>query len=112
MESQTISIENEMTYTNVRFRTGPLPEEFIATLAEHTHTTILEIREMFSSCILCERSATIAAVWLDRNSWLQKSRTGKMRIMLYGLCRSCSDIADAIEQAEAIAIKDFTQSVH
>ena len=101
-----------MTYTNVRFRAGPFPDDFIAALAEHGHTTIREIRDMFSACILCERSATIAAVGLDRNSWLHKSRTGKIRIMLYGLCRSCSGIADAIEQAEAIAIKDFTQSVH
>jgi len=101
-----------MTYTNVRFRAGPLPEDFIAALAEHGHTTIREIRDMFSACILCERTATIAAVGLDTKSWLRKSKTGKIRMMLYGLCRPCSDIPDAIERAEAIAIKDFTKSVH
>ena len=101
-----------MTYTNVRFRAGPLPEDFIAALAEHGHTTIREIRDMFSACILCERTATITAVGLDTKSWLRKSKTGKIRMMLYGLCRPCSDIPDAIAKAEAIAIKDFTESVH
>ena len=101
-----------MIYTNVRFRAGPLPEEFVTALAKHGHTTVRKIHGMFSACILCERKATIAAVSLDTKSWLRKSKTGKIRMMLYGLCRPCSDIPDAIERAEAIAIKDFTESVH
>ena len=101
-----------MTYTNVRFRDGPLPEDFIAALAEQGHTTIREIRDMFSACILCERTATIAAVGLDTTSWLRKSKTGKIRMMLYGLCRPCSDVPDAIERAEAAAIMESDKTVH
>jgi hypothetical protein len=70
------------TYTNVRFRAGPLPEEFMAALAEHGHTKVSKICDMFSACILCERTATIAAVSLDTRSWLRKSKTGKVRMML------------------------------
>jgi len=106
------SAEDEMMYTNMRSRTGPLPEEFIAALAEHGHTTVRKIRDMFSACILCERAATIATVRLDRESWLRKSKTGKIRMMLYGLCRPCSDIPDGIERAEAAAIMESDKTVH
>ncbi len=98
-----------MIYTNVRFRAGPLPEEFVTALAKHSHTTV---RNMFSACILCERKATIAAVSLDTKSWLRKSKTGKIRMMLYGLCRPCSDVPDAIERAEAAAIMESDKTVH
>jgi hypothetical protein len=47
-----------MTSSNVPFRAGPLLEEFIAVLAEHGHTTVKELHEMFSSCILCLDYAT------------------------------------------------------
>ena len=101
-----------MIYTNVRFRAGPLPGDFILALAEHGHTTVNKIRDMFSACILCERTATIAAVSLDRESWLRKSKTGKIRMTIYGLCRPCSDIPDAIERDDAAAIMDSDKTVH
>jgi hypothetical protein len=101
-----------MIYTNVRFRAGPLPEEFVTARAKHSNTTASKICDMFSACILCERTATIAAVSLDRESWLRKSKTGKIRVMLYGLCRPCSGIPDAIERAEAAAIMESDQTVH
>ena len=101
-----------MIYTNVRFRAGPLPDDFILALAEHGHTTVNKIRDMFSACILCERKATIAAVSLDRESWLHKSKTGKIRMMLYGLCRPCCDIPDAIERADAAAIMESDKTAH
>jgi hypothetical protein len=101
-----------MKYTNVRFRAGPLPKEFIAALAEHGHTTVSKICDMFSACILCERKATIAAVSLDRESWRHESKGGKIRMMLYGLCRPCCDIPDAIERADAAAIMDSDKTVH
>jgi hypothetical protein len=101
-----------MIYTNVRFRAGPLPKEFIAALAEHGHTTVSKICDMFSACILCKRTATIAAVSLDRESWLRKSKTGKIRMTIYGLCRPCSDIPDAIERADATSIIDSDKTVH
>ena len=96
----------------MRFRAGPLPEDFILALAEHGHITIKEISDMFSACILCERTATIAAVSLDRESWLRKSKTGKIRMTIYGLCRPCSDIPHAIERAEAAAIMESDKTVH
>lgn len=101
-----------MGYRNVGFRAGTLPKDFILGLAKHGHTTIREIQDMFSRCILCERTATIAAVSLDTESWHRKSKTGKLGMMLYGLCKPCSDIPDAIERAEAIAINDSNQFVH
>jgi len=101
-----------MIYTNVRFRAGPLPEDFILALAEHGHITIKEISDMFSACILCERTATIAAVSLDRESWLRKSKTGKIRMMIYGLCTACADIPNAIERADAAAIMESDKTVH
>ena len=101
-----------MIYTNVRFRAGPLPEEFVTALAKHSHTTVRKIHDMFSACILCERKATIAAVRLERDSWLRKSKTGKIRVTIYGLCRPCSDIPDAIEKAEAAAIMESDKTVH
>ena len=101
-----------MTYKKVRFRAGPLPEDFILALAEHGHTTVSKICDMFFACILCERKATIAAVSLDRESWLRKSKTGKIRMTIYGLCRPCSDIPDAIERAEAAAIMESDKTVH
>jgi hypothetical protein len=101
-----------MTYEKVRFPAGQLPEDFILALAEHGHTTVSKICDMFSACILCKRTATIAAISLDRDSWLRKSKTGKIRMMLYGLCRPCSDIPDAIERAEAAAIMGSDKIVH
>ena len=43
-------------------------EEFIAVLAGHGHTTVKEIQEMFSVCILCREMATVAAVGSDRDA--------------------------------------------
>jgi hypothetical protein len=57
-----------MTPTNVRFRAGPLLEEFVAVLAQHGHTTTKEIHEMFSVCILRRYMTTVAAVGLDRDA--------------------------------------------
>ena len=96
----------------MRFRAGPLPEEFVTALAKHSHTTVRKIHDMFSACILCERKATIAAVRLERDSWLRKSKTGKIRVTIYGLCRPCSDIPNAIEKAEAAAIMESDKTVH
>src|SRR6266850_7103024 len=92
------SAEDEMMYTNMRSRTGPLPEEFIAALAEHGHTTVRKIRDMFSACILCEQTGTIAAVGLSKESWLGKLTTGKLEFLLYGLCKPCSDMPDVVER--------------
>ncbi len=101
-----------MIYTNVRFRAGPLPEEFIAALAEHGHTTVRKIRDMFTACILCEQTGTIAAVGLSKESWLGKSKTGKLEFLLYGLCKSCSDTPNAVERSKAAAIMESNKTVH
>jgi hypothetical protein len=92
----------QMTNTNVRFRAGPLPEEFIAVLAEHGHTTVKEIHEMFSSCILCQDIATVAAVGLDRDAWFGGSQPESLEFLLYGLCARCSALPDLKERTEAI----------
>jgi hypothetical protein len=67
----------------VRFRAGPLPEEFINALAKHGHMTVRKIRDMFSACIVYEQTGTIVAVGLSKESWLGKSTTGKLEILLY-----------------------------
>ena len=76
-----------MTNTNVRFRVGPLLEEFIAVLAEHGHTTVKEIHEMFA--IRCQNIATVAAVGLDRDAWFGQSQPQRLEFLLYGLCGPC-----------------------
>jgi len=91
-----------MTNTNVRLRAGRLLEEFIAVLAQHGHTTAKEIHEMFSSCILCQDVATVAAVGLDRDAWLGESQPESLEFLLYGLCASCSALPDVKERTEAI----------
>ena len=87
-----------MPTSNVRFRAGSLREDFIAVLAEYSHTTVREIHEMFAKCIICEHAATIAAVGLDRDSWFGKSKTGKLEFLLFGLCAGCSALPDVKER--------------
>jgi hypothetical protein len=94
-----------MTNTNVRFRAGPLLEEFIAVLAEHGHTTVKEIHEMFSVCILCREMATVAAVGLDRDAWFGQSQPEGLQFLLYGLCAPCSALPDVKEKTEAIIFR-------
>ena len=84
-------------------RAGPLPDAFIAVLAEYGHTTAQEIHEMFASCILCQRDAEFMVVGLDRHSWFGKSKTGKLKFLLYGLCDLCAALPDIIARAEAVA---------
>jgi hypothetical protein len=91
-----------MTTTNARIRAGPLLEEFIAVLARHGHTTAKEIHEMFAICILCRRTATVAAVGLDRDAWFSKSKPEKLEFVLYGLCAPCCALPDLKERTEAI----------
>ncbi len=55
-----------MGYRNVGFRAGALLKDLILGLAKHGHTTIREIQDMFSRCILSERTATVATVGLDK----------------------------------------------
>jgi hypothetical protein len=92
-----------MGYRNVGFRAGTLPKDLILGLAKHGYTTIREIQDMFSRCILCERTATIAAVGLDKESWLGETKTGKLEFLLYGLCDTCSHMPDAVERSKAVA---------
>ncbi len=94
-----------MTYTNVRFRAGLPPEDFISVLAVHGHTTAKEIRGMFATCILCGRASTVAVVGLEHDSWSGKSKTGKLEFLLYGLCAPCSALPDVRERTEAVIFK-------
>ena len=91
-----------MTNTNVRFRAGPLLEEFVAVLAEHGHTTVKEIHEMFATCILCREMATVAAVGLDCDAWFGQSQPERLEFLLYGLCAPCSALPDVKEKTEAV----------
>jgi hypothetical protein len=90
-----------MTNINVRFRAGPLLEQFIAALAQNSHTTAKEIHEMFSICAFCQHTATVAAVGLDRGAWFGKSRSEKLEFVLYGLCAHCCALPDVKERTEA-----------
>jgi hypothetical protein len=94
-----------MTNTRVRFRAGPLLEEFIAVLAEHGHTTVTEIHEMFSVCILCREMATVAAVGLDRDPCFGQSQPERLQFLLYGLCAPCSALPDVKEKTAAIIFR-------
>ena len=92
----------QMTNSSVRFRAGPLLEEFIGVLAQHCHTTAKEIHEMFSSCILCQDVATVAALGLDRDAWFAESQPESLEFLLYGLCARCSALPHLKERTEAI----------
>jgi hypothetical protein len=94
-----------MTNSNIRFRAGPLLEEFIATLAKHGHTTVSEIHEMFSYCILCHDLATVAALGLDRDVWFAESEPETLEFLLYGLCARCSALPDVKERTEAVIFR-------
>src|SRR5713101_3953651 len=96
-----------MTYTNVRFRAGLPPEDFISVLAVHGHMTAKEIRGMFATCILCGRASTVAVVGLEHDSWLRKSKTRKLEFLLYGLCAPCSASPDVRERTEAVILKSM-----
>jgi hypothetical protein len=92
----------QMTNSGVRFRAGPLLEEFIGVLAQHCQITAKEIHEMFSSCILCQDAATVAALGLDRDAWFAESQPESLEFLLYGLCARCSALPDLKERTEAI----------
>src|ERR1700747_2170190 len=94
-----------MTYTNVRFRAGLPPEDFVSVLAVCGHTTAKEIRRMFATCILCERTSTVAVVGLEHSSWSRKSKTGKLEFLLYGLCAPCAAFPDLKERTGAVIFK-------
>jgi hypothetical protein len=94
-----------MTEPIIRFRAAPLLEEFIAMLAEHGHTTVREIHEMFSLCILCHDLATVAAVGLDRKAWFAESEAETLEFLLYGLCARCCALPDVKERTEAVIFR-------
>ena len=86
----------------------PLPEYFVTMLAEHAHVATREIEDMVSKCILCSRDSAVSVVGIDSKLWRHKSKSGKLAIVLCGLCKLCSDLPDAVEKAEAVAIKEST----
>ena len=88
------------------------PEDFIALLAQKGHTTVQEIYATFATCILCRCNAIVAVIGLDRHSWFRKSKSGKLRIMIYGLCESCFALPDAIEKAQAIVTRPLSKFLH
>jgi len=96
---------SEQLKYDFRGTSGPLPEDFLATLAEHDHVATREIEDMVSKCILCGRNSAVSVVGIDGKLWQHKSKSGKLAIMLCGLCEPCSDLPDAVEKAKASAIK-------
>lgn len=73
-----------------------LTEEFVSILAEHSHSTLTEIYEMFSGCALCHQDAVFPVVVLEGESWFADSDSGKLRLALYGLCDVCAALPDII----------------
>jgi len=83
----------------------PLPEDLVRTLAEHARVAIREIQDMVAKCILCKQEATVSVVGINENIWQGKSKSGKLPVVLYGLCKPCSDQPKAVEKAKAAAIE-------
>lgn len=90
-----------MKNKNVRFRSGPLPEDFVQILAKFGHTTVSTIKEMVASCILCEQDAALPVLGIDQN-W---RGIGTFKMVLSGLCESCSTLPDARTKV-AIALNE------
>jgi hypothetical protein len=90
-----------MNNKNVRFRAGPLPEDFIQVLAKFGHTTVSKIKQMVANCILCEQDAAFAVLGIDQN-W---RGVGTFKFILSGLCESCSLLPDRLAKV-AIALND------
>lgn len=88
------------------------PDEFISILARNGHTTVEEIHQMFAVCILCKSTATVAVVSVDRHTWFRRSKFGKLRVMIYGLCDACFALPDAAEKAKAVVAAPFSKFVH
>lgn len=80
-----------MNNENVRFCSGPLLEDFVQMLAKFGHTAVSTINEMLASCILCEQDAALPVLGIDQN-W---RGIGTFKIVLSGLCESCSTLPDA-----------------
>jgi hypothetical protein len=64
-----------MKNENVRFRAGPLPEDFIRATATISNTTVSKIKEIVAPCILCGHQV----VGLDPD-WFGTPKTGKLRL--------------------------------
>jgi hypothetical protein len=77
--------------------TSLLTEEFVSILAEHSHSTVHEIYDMFSSCALCQQDVVFPVVVLEGESWFADSDSGKLRLALYGLCQVCAAQPDIIQ---------------
>jgi len=87
-----------------RETTGALPEDFVAALAKHGHVTPRDIEDMVSKCILCGRNSKVSVVGIDKKIWRSKPKSGKLPIMLCGLCKPCSDLPGASERVKAAVI--------
>jgi hypothetical protein len=81
----------------------PLPEDLVRTLAEHARVAIREIQDMVAKCIWCKQGATVSVVGTNENIWQGKLKSGKLPVVLYGLCKPCSDQPKAVEKANAAA---------
>jgi hypothetical protein len=99
-----------MKNENVRFRAGPLPEDFIRALATISNTTVSKIKEMVATCILCGQEAEYTVVGLG-SDWFGTPKTGKLRLLLYGLCEACGALPDVLRKVQALALEDFVALV-
>ena len=87
--------------------TPQLPRYVVELLAEHAHVTAREIEEMVAKCFLCKRKATVKFVGTDRDILRHKSESGKLPIMLFGLCNKCAQLPDAKTKAESAVIEEI-----
>ena len=66
-------------------------------LAEHGHSTVQKIYDMFSSCALCHQDAVFPVVALEDESSFSDSDSGKLRLGLYGLCEAGVELPEIIQ---------------
>jgi len=64
-----------MLYTNVRFRAGPLPEDFILALAEHGHTTVAKYAPCFlrAFCASARQRSRLSA-WIENHGYINRKQ--------------------------------------
>jgi hypothetical protein len=63
------------TYTNVRFRAGPLPEEFMAALAEHGHTKVSKYATCFQRAFCASaRQRLRLSAWIENHGYVNRKQ--------------------------------------
>ena len=93
-----------MKNENVRFRAGPLPEDFIR-----------GDDQQYNSFKAQGNSCALHSVWppgcRSRPDWFGTPKTGKLRLLLYCLCETRGALPDVLRKIQVVALGDFVALV-